>query len=501
MRTRAQSVVVVAALVFGASGAVQAQGFGRAVEDFENLGALGAGVAAQGAEVLVKKVFADGPAAKAGLVAGDVIVKAGGRALQASAGQIPGPVLQVVAEIERAEAARKKPAVVLVVRRGGSEKEIKVPVQKLGKHAKSCPKKCKKCTQILKAGVAFLVRTQGSNGEFSTDLGGKTGKVVVTALGGLALLSAGISPAKNSPLDRAANYVLTRAGKADTSPLAGAMGGGGRGNWNQVNWELSYALMFMAEMGRKTKRPEFKAKCAELVKILNVNQEGSGGWAHGPGGPNALGYLELEIVSNYALLGMGAAQKLGLELDEEKVGKAMAWIEKTTSGNGGIGYSDRSGQKGHGDPGRTAGALLAAKALGQTGKFYGKMAGFFQGNMAKLKDGHVSPAMHLLAGAMAAKMLGGKVWKQYMSLFRLHIMGVRKPDGSFAGTPTQESRSMRNNTDLTVGPRWLTATYVLILSLDNGNLPYLLGGKGGKKSGKKRIKARVKTGGSTKYGR
>ena len=60
---------------------------------------------------------------------------------------------------------------------------------------------------------------------------------------------------------------------------------------------------------------------------------------------------------------------------------------------------------------------------------------------------------------------------------------------------------MRNNTDLTVGPRWLTATYVLILSLDNGNLPYLLGGKGGKKSGKKRIKARVKTGGGTKYGR
>ena len=105
-----------------------------------------------------------------------------------------------------------------------------------------------------------------------------------------------------------------------------------------------------------------------------------------------------------------------------------------------------------------------------------------------------------LHGAMGAKLLGGKVWKQYMNLYRLHIMSYRTPDGSFSATPTKESKSMRNNTDITVGPRWTTATYVIILSLTGENLPYLMGGKGKKsKSGKKRITLKPKrpqTGGS-----
>jgi hypothetical protein len=383
--------------------------------------------------------------------------------------------------------------VVLTVKRGGTPRELSIPVAKTGKHSKSCPKKCKKCEKIVKAGLGYLAKTQGSNGVFDTDLGGKTGKVVVTSLGGLAFLAAGASAKPGGPLDKAAGYVMAQAGAEDKSGFARI--GGGRGNWNQVNWELGYALMFMAEMARKTKRADFKAKAKDLVRILNANQEGSGGWAHGPGGPNALGYLELEIVSNYALLGMGAAKKLGIELDDGKINKALAWIEQTTNGGGGVGYSPRSGQKGHGDPGRTAGAFVAMHALGRSSApFYRKMVGFFQGNMKTLPEGHVSPAMHLLSGAMGAKLVGGKVWKQYMNLFRLHIMSYRKPDGSFSATPTKESKSMRNNTDITVGPRWTTATYVFILSLEGENVPYLMGGKGkkSKKSKKKRIKLQPK---------
>lgn len=474
---------------------VHAQGFGKKAQDNQNLGVLGAGVEVQGATIHVREVHKGGPAESVGIQVGDQIVKVGGRALQPSQGLQPGPIAQVIAEVEKAEAARKRTPVVLTISRGGTEKEFSLPVQKLGAHSKSCPNKCKKCSRIVQQGLEFLARTQGGNGEFSTDLGGKTGKVVVTSLGGLAFLAAGASPARGSPLDRAGTYVLNHANKAEASPF-GNMGGRGGGNWNQVNWELAYSLVFLAEMARKTKRPDYKAKCAELVKALNNTLEQSGGWAHGPGGPNALGYVELEIVSNYALLGMGAAKKLGLELDDAKVNKALAWIEATTNGNGGVGYSPRSGQKGHGDPGRTAGALVAFKALGASKlPFYAKMAGFYQTNMGKLTEGHVSPAMHLLAGAMGAKVIGKKAWKNYMNTYRLHIMGARKPDGSFASTPTKESQSMRNNTDLTVGPRWVTATYVIILSLDNEKIPYLMGGKGEGGGRKKlKIKARPRTG-------
>jgi hypothetical protein len=449
----------------------RAQLGGAPVEDHHNLGALGLGVDPDGATLVVRKVHAGGPAALAGVAEGDVITKVDGQPLAAAA---PGPVLQVVAEVERAEAQRKRTPVTLTVRRGGAEQELALGVAANLVHARTCPKKCKKCEAIVAAGLAFLAAQQAPDGSFPTELGGKTGKVVVTSLGGLAFLAAGAPVDGNGPLARATTYVLQNAGKAEASPF-GQMGGG---NWNQENWELGYGLMFLSEMAKRTRRPELKAKCAELVARLQQNQEQSGGWAHGPGGPNALGYLELEIVGNYALLGLGAAHRLGLDIDEPKVGRALAWIESTASGDGGVGYSPREGQKGFGDPGRTAGAIVAYTALGQ-GKnpFVPRMGGFFERHLADLPGGHVSPCMHLLSGAMASRLLGPRMWAAYLDTYRLQIMAARCPDGSFASTPTSESESMHSNTDLTVGSCWTTATYVLILSLPEDHLPLLLGGE------------------------
>lgn len=476
---RAPLLAAATLTLLASAGPARAQGggFGKAAEDHHNLGALGAAVDVSGTTLVVRAVHEGGPAAAAGLRPGDVIESVGGEALTAPANG-PGPTLQVVAEVERCEAEKKKAPVVLGVRRGGAVEPVEVTVGKLGAHARTCPEKCKKCAQVVEAGLAWLAKAQRGDGSFPTDLGGKTGLVVVTSLGGLAFLSAGAGAGPNGPLERATSYVLSHVGKEEESPF-GKMGGAGGGNWNQANWELAYGLVFLSEMARKTKRPEVKAKVAELVTALQRTQEQSGGWAHGPGGPNALGYLELEIVSNYALLGLGAARRLGVDLDEASVGKALAWIESTASPDGGVGYSPRDGQKGFGDPGRTAGALVAYASLGQKKRpFFESMAGYYARRQGELEGGHVSPCMHLLAGAMAGRLLGD-AWKAYMERYRLTIMAARKPDGSFASTPTRESQSLHSNTDLTVGPCWTTATYVTILSLPGDRLPLLLGGDGG----------------------
>lgn len=467
--------LALAALAAPAAAQQLPPGLGRAEEDLHNLGALGLGVDVRGVTLVVRKVLSPSPAGAAGVREGDELVKVGGARLAAAA---PGPIAQVIAEVERCEASRKKAPVVLTVRRGGAEHDVEVEVPRLGAHSRSCPEKCKKCDAIVEAGLAFLARQQQADGCFPTDLGGKTGKVVVTSLGGLAFLAAGAGLEPGGPLDRAVGYVMANVGKAESSPF-GRMGGAGGGNWNQENWELSYGLMFLAEVAKKTRRGDVKAKCAELVQRIQQNQEASGGWAHGPGGPNALGYVELEIMSNYALLGLGAARKLGIELDAAKVEKALAWVEGTAGPDGGVGYSHREGQKGFGDPGRTAGAIVAFAALGQARHpFMGRMVGYLERNLGRLPEGHVSPAMHLLAGGMASQLLG-RMWDVYFETYRPHIMASRRPDGSFASTPTQESRSLHSNTDLTVGPCWTTATYVLILSLPRGKLPLLVGGDDG----------------------
>lgn len=452
-----------------------AQGLpGRAqAADLVNLGVIGARGELVGGVLHVREVLEGGAAARAGLAPGDQLLRAEGQELSGEEG-----ITRLYAAIDALETGRKRAALTLEVRRGGSETELEVPLARLGKCSGS-PAKCKHCDKIVKAGLNFLAQTQAGNGCFPTELGGKTGLVVVTSLSGLAMLSAGVSPKPGTPLGRAVDYVLKNALTKDTN----GFGRGGGGNWNQENWEHAYALCFLSEVANKTRRPDLKVKVKELSETLLETMESSGGWAHGPGGPNALGYLELEIVSNYALLGLGAARALGVELDEAKLAKAMAWIEETASADGGVGYSPRQGQRGFGDPGRTAGALVAYAALGQQRRpFFGKMADYLGRNLTKLTEGHVSPAMHLLAGAMATEVLGSSARKAYRQAYRLHILGQRRPDGSFASTPTQESRQLSNNTDLSVGPRWTTATYVLILTLERGNLPLLLEGKaqGGK---------------------
>jgi hypothetical protein len=219
-----------------------------------------------------------------------------------------------------------------------------------------------------------------------------------------------------------------------------------------------------------------RAKVDEVVKLLVKNQEQSGGWAHGPGGPNALGYLELEILSNWSLMGVGCARFCGVETDAKPIDKALDWIEQTSSGDGGVGYSPREGQKGFGEAGRTSGAIVAWSLLGARGRpFFDKMAGFYRGHVKTLESGHVSPCMHLLTGALASWHLGPRDFQDYMDAYRLSFMAARRPDGSFAPTPTHESQALHSNTDAQVGPCWVTATYVLILSLPNEKVPVLLG--------------------------
>lgn len=477
------------ALVLTAALPALAQGrFGQKQEaDLANFGVIGARGDAQGTTLRVREVLAGGGAKQAGLSPGDEIVGAMGKRFAKDG------LLELYRAIEAAEGAKKRQPLVLTVLRAGSETELKVPVARLGSCSKSCPNKCKRCDKVVKAALSFLAKTQAGNGCFPTDLGGKTGLVVVTSLGGLAFMSAGIPPKPGTPAGRAVDYVLKNANTPDSG---GFGGGGGRGNWNQENWGHAYALCFLAEVAYKTRRKDVKAKVKELANKLLSTIEASGGWAHGPGGPNALGYLELEIVSNYALLGLGAARRLGIELDEAKLAKAMAWIESTASADGGVGYSHRSGQKGFGDPGRTAGALVAYVALGQKKRpFFKKMAGYYANHVGGLPEGHVSPAMHILAGAMAAHVLGKKARKVFRGNYQTLLLGQRRPDGSFGSMPTKESKQMSNNTDLTVGPRWTTASYVLALTLGRKKIPLLLGEKiKGEKKSKRSSKREGPTG-------
>jgi len=466
----AAALRIAAALLIATASAALAQGepAARGADDHTPLGGLGCEgdvvtVDRSGPVFRIAVLETGGPAQRGGLRVGDAIVALNGKAL----GDKGDPILVFEKQIELAE-ARKDGKLEAAVIRDGKRTSIALQVEFLGPHSAKCPIQCRKCRAVRDRAVRFLLDTQSGTGGWETRLGGNNGLVVVSTLAGLALQGTG---KHRRAVDRAVDYVVRTLGAPSPFDRLRSQQGA---NWSQVNWPLAYAPLLLTAARQSS---EVRNKLKEIAAKLIENQESSGGYAHGPGGPNALGYVELEIVSNYALASLGLIRDYGIPVDEGGVDKALAYVRTCTSGDGGVAYSTRPGQAGHGDAGRTAGAYFAfcRHGLGRT-KPARKMLKYFERGLHELPSGHVSPMMHLLGGAMAVRESGRpELFREFWKAYRPYLMGSRMASGAFAARPTHESQVLKSNTDRTLGHAWTTATLTIVLNLalDEKAYPHL----------------------------
>src|SRR5262249_5224525 len=135
-----------------------------------------------------------------------------------------------------------------------------------------------------------------------------------------------------------------------------------------------------------------------LVNEGFKRMEPSGGWGHTSRVPCPLGYVELEVVSNWMLAMLGAAQQQGARLPADKLSKALEFIERGChTGRGAVGYSPRPGQKGHGCVGGNGGAIFAFALLKrQDHQLYAPMVDYWRDHVEASGDGHGSAALGLL---------------------------------------------------------------------------------------------------------
>jgi hypothetical protein len=411
-------------------------------------------------ELRVVLLYPDGPADKAGIVPGDVIV--GVRSSKFREGCLPAMHKALV----KAEASKGE--VVLLVRRSGEKKTLKIPVRiPVGGRAASKPTTGDGRKAIVDAALAWLAQRQEPDGGFRQTLSGTNGAVVMTACAGLAWLGGG-SDLKSGPYSdnvrRATEFIRANLDRMGTVASPRATGGA---SWNQCNWGLAYGAIFFGELHARSPERGVLATLHTCAERLVEYQEESGGWAHGPGGPNALGYVELNIVTGLALGGLGLAAQSGFEVGKDCLERAEKYLRDSGGGDGGVGYSTKPGQKGSGNIGRSAGAWLGYLALGKGKSGWGKkMGGYVKRHVGEVLGGHASLMQHIQLAGVAAHAAGNGAIREFWKSCERDLVLARAPDGSLQPRPWHESLSMSSNSDVTFGEVWTTAAWAMVLTAE-----------------------------------
>jgi len=402
--------------------------------------------------LLVRALFGGGPAQKAGLRQGDLVVGVD------DATFADGCFAPLAAALQRAESQDGK--LVLRIERDGKPQQLAVKIPKVGPHAKT-PEAGKMRQQLLDDALAWLGKRQQGGG-FPETLGGSNGAVVQTCLAGLAWIGGGSSLAKGKHkenLAMAQQFVLRGLGQP--SRLGDTEGA----NWDQTTWGYAHAAIFLGELHLAGGGKKPSAELQRIADTLCARQELSGGYGHGPGGKNALGYIELNILAAYVACGLSLAQQAGCKVDAAVVDKLFGYAEESSGDDGGVGYATGPGQRGMGNIGRTAGTWLAALGLGRTEHPYtGRMEQYVRDHVADTMGGHASLQQHILLAGLAASALGKEAAAAYWAGgLQRDLTLARAPDGSFQPRPWHESLLLQSNTDVSCGEVWTTASWAIVL--------------------------------------
>jgi len=430
--------------------------------------------------LVIKALFPNGPAHRAGLKLGDVVV--GVDQTRFTEGYRE-PLAQALVRVE--SKLRDNKLILMVERKDKDGKpkrlDLTVTIPKGGPEAAD-PTSGKMRDKLVQKACKWLADHQDSTGGFPQTSSGRNGSVVWTSLAGLAWLSSGskLRGGKHAANLRLAYDFVTRH-LYSKNPLAGMRPGGK--NWDQTTWAFGHAGIFLGELHAAQKSKKVKKELQRIVAELARRQEVSGGYAHGPGGANALGYVELNIMAGFVLTSFGLAQQAGCTVEKKAVDRLIDYLEESAGQGGGVGYAASKGQKGMGNIGRTAGAWLGAVSLGlRDREFVKQMESYTKENIANVMGGHATLMQHILLAGVASKALGQEATDAYWKVLRRDMILARAPDGSFHPRPWHESLGMGHNTDVGLGQPWTTACWAIILGADadkgkKGGLPGWLGKK------------------------
>ena len=389
------------------------------------LGVLGGRVAARvgSKELEVKSLQAEKPGAAGGLVVGDRILAAYGATFSAHSDNInvggKGPAAEIGAAIE--QALHQSGKLQLSVIRGDDQRELVVPVPRLGGLAAGYPKACARSLQFYDGICARLLKSRRAKDGAWQSRTGEDATRYVSALCGLALLGRG--EADHLPALRKIAVFLAgpkRRGyvSEDLKSPAGLS-----------NWFISMSGIFLAEYVLATGEQEWLPTIQHLCDCLASRQTPGGRYGHGI----TVGYggRGLNIINTHAHLLWALAERAGCKLNKTAWEKSLAEVRKSTGKNGGVrywtlqtGYSDscaRTGQMG-----------LALELAGAAPELASRMGVYLDKSHLRMREAHAMGSIGMIFGTFALRRLNPAGWRRHMDSWRWYLSLMQQPDGSAA---------------------------------------------------------------------
>ncbi|MHC4137155.1 MAG: prenyltransferase/squalene oxidase repeat-containing protein [Planctomycetota bacterium] len=273
--------------------------------------------------------------------------------------------------------------------------------------------------------------------------------VAIAGLDHLMRYPAGASRAKRAPYGRITGYLADYVDAVekrlqDPAALPPRHGLASSRFMVQYTWPLSAAGLYFAEIERRgLSRAQARRSMRKIVTILGDAQQANGGWGHGrinvankAGDPfpnMAGGYPDtLVSSSNCVAICLGILDTFeGLGTDDA-VTRARAYYRAAQLKNGSFPYdpSQRSSGAAKSSAGRTAGSLYAWHCLGMPrDRDFRRSVEYLERNLEWIKEGHGSPCMNMMHGALACHMLGKEMWERFEKLYFPMILGKQTEDG------------------------------------------------------------------------
>jgi prenyltransferase beta subunit len=315
----------------------------------------------------------------------------------------------------------------------------------------------RKTREAIRLGLKYLANKQVGNGRTKGAFGqgGYAGGVAVTALGGLAFLCSGSTPAAGpyaSHIRACTDYILKNVRESgyisenDATRKYSNMYGHG------------YAMLYLTQVAGMSKRSDLREKLEKAVKMTCGIQNNVGGWRYQPVKRDA--DLSITICQ---IMALRAAHNSGFEVSNEVREKTVGYIESCQNPDGSFHYTEKGG--------RTTLALTGAGVV----SYYS--AGIYDGpkvekalkwiydhRPGRASGQIVSPMNYYYAHYYAvqamwhAQLLKPSYWNNWYPLIRDELIDdKRNRDGTWP--------------DRRVGPEFATAMSCIILQMPFNYVP------------------------------